>query len=294
MHLSVIVPTCDRNDLLAQCLNELAPGRQTLDAACYEVLVSDDSAGGGSWQLIQDCYPWANWTRGPRKGPAANRNNGALHAASCWLVFIDDDCLPAADLLEQYWNAMKRGDHQVFEGAVKADRPRRRLDEEAPINLCGNQLWSCNFAIDRTLFFLAGGFNEGFSCAAMEDVDLHYRLKLMNVSVYFLRQAVVIHPWRRQSRMADITIKRFKATLYFLQQHPEKIKEINTGYYLKAFGRSLLFDTVRPAFQLRFRGLGAKLIYDFLQLYFACYMTVFYRQPQFKGRNERTRDPYVT
>ena len=41
---SVVIPTCHRNDLLARCLDRLAPGAQTLPAARYEVIVSDDGS----------------------------------------------------------------------------------------------------------------------------------------------------------------------------------------------------------------------------------------------------------
>ena len=36
--ISVVVPTCDRPDLLRLCLDRLAPGEQGLDAAKYEGL----------------------------------------------------------------------------------------------------------------------------------------------------------------------------------------------------------------------------------------------------------------
>lgn len=42
MLFSVVIPTCRRNDLLAKCLDRLAPGQQTLSPDQYEVIVTDD------------------------------------------------------------------------------------------------------------------------------------------------------------------------------------------------------------------------------------------------------------
>ena len=45
-------------------------------------------------RFLAQQYPWVSWGRGPRRGPAANRNAGALRARGEWLAFTDDDCVP--------------------------------------------------------------------------------------------------------------------------------------------------------------------------------------------------------
>src|SRR5438552_17841427 len=100
MLISVIIPTCHRNDLLVRCLDGLAPGKQDLLPEHYEVIVSDDGSRSTAEKLIAGTYPWARWVTGPRRGPAANRNHGAKHARGEWLAFVDDDCLPDKGWLE--------------------------------------------------------------------------------------------------------------------------------------------------------------------------------------------------
>ena len=90
MTFSVIVPTCNRNDLLAKCLELLNPANQTIKEV-YEVIVTDDSKNNVAKALIEDIFTWAKWVEGPKRGPAANRNNGAKDAKGDWLIFIDDD-----------------------------------------------------------------------------------------------------------------------------------------------------------------------------------------------------------
>ena len=90
---SVVIPTCHRNDALAACLERLAPGKQSLAAASYEVIVTDDGSRATSEAMLREKFPWAKWMAGPRRGPAANRNHGAKHANGNWIAFADDDCL---------------------------------------------------------------------------------------------------------------------------------------------------------------------------------------------------------
>lgn len=224
MFLSVIIPTCNRNDLLANCLDLLAPSVQSFDFKDYEVIITDDSNSNEANNLIKEKYPWAKWVEGPKNGPAANRNNGVKYAKGEWLIFFDDDCLPDKNILSIYYNALvKNKNIQVFEGCIKADREQQSLIEESPINETGGYLWSCNFMISRRVFVEElNGFDEKFPYASMEDVDLHYRLIKLNCQCAFLKEALVIHPWRLQKKLLSISLKRYESTLYFLRKHPEK------------------------------------------------------------------------
>ena len=76
---SVVIPTCNRLGMLAKCLDRLGFGTQSLAANQYEVIVSDDGSTVTAEEMIQAQYPWAKWVKGPGKGPAANRNNGAVY-----------------------------------------------------------------------------------------------------------------------------------------------------------------------------------------------------------------------
>lgn len=194
--LSIIIPTCNRNDLLALCLDCLSNEHQNFTAAAYEVIVTDDSSNQEARSLILSDYPWVKWIEGPKKGPASNRNNGAKKAKFDWLIFIDDDCQPTYQLISVYYNEIIKGEYQALEGSIDPGRPQQRYDEEAPVNLQGGCFWSCNIAIAKSLFFKINGFDEGFPYPAMEDTDFYIRVK-KNVAVKFLFDAMVIHPWRR-------------------------------------------------------------------------------------------------
>ena len=218
---TVIVPTRDRLTDLATCLDALAPRVQALDEAYYEVIVSDDSVADTAKNLVTCSYPWARWIAGPRAGPAANRNSGAQVAAGEWLVFVDDDCIPEPGLLLAYHLTRQTIRVPVIEGRTIAEGERRSIDMEAPVNLTGGLLWSCNFAIERSLFLSMGGFDTGFPGAALEDVEFRTRLQKAAVPIHFTSGAVVKHPWRRTKGWEFAKIYA-KSAIYFCAKHPEQ------------------------------------------------------------------------
>jgi glycosyltransferase involved in cell wall biosynthesis len=149
MFLTVIVPTCNRNDLLRKCLDNLIPNVQSIDSSKYEVIITDDSKSNVELYMLKNEYPFFQFVEGPKKGPASNRNNGAKLAKGDWLVFIDDDCIPDQDILFAYLNEINKGVHNGIEGYINVERLQERFDEESPINLSGGCFWSCNIAVKR-------------------------------------------------------------------------------------------------------------------------------------------------
>ncbi|HMP83226.1 MAG TPA: glycosyltransferase [Verrucomicrobiota bacterium] len=250
---SVVIPTCDRNDLLALCLDRLSPRKQTLNESDYEVIVTDDGSNGMSRELVRNHFPWARWIRGPRKGPAANRNNGAKHAHADWLVFTDDDCLPGKDFLAGYFHAVNKGEADVLEGRTSPSSVRPRVDMECPANETGGYLWSCNMAIRKSVFDELGGFDENFPGPAMEDVDFRLRLLKAGKIIRFVPEALVLHPWR--FRKGKEHVKLVNASIvYFLRKHPEQRVNFTFSSLGMALMRRLLSHLPKSALQCNGRG----------------------------------------
>jgi len=195
---SVVIPTRDRNETLALCLDRLAPGSQTLPHDQYEVIVADDSARTAARDLVSDRYPWARWVAGPRRGPAANRNTGARIARGEWLAFTDDDCLPGAEWLAAFdeSRAENAAALEALEGRTTCRAGLNSPRQTAPVNLEGGVLWSCNFAIRRAGFETIGGFDERYPYAHMEDADLRLRLLKAGYMIRFVPSAEIDHPPR--------------------------------------------------------------------------------------------------
>ncbi len=256
MLITVIIPTCNRNDLLSKCLDGLSPAVQTCDENDYEVLVTDDSAAGIAKELIDQKYPWVKWVAGYKTGPAANRNNGAKHANGEWLVFIDDDVLPEADILFQYKQAItKYPGSSAFEGAILPDDLNllKKDMAECPVNTEGNCFWSANICIKKSLFTDVNGFDETYLIPAQEDQDMFEKLK-MHSTVPFLRECVVVHPVRFGSvkkRLSRMKIE-FANWIYYTEKHSDK--SVNKHLFKSIFDyiKMAIKDVLRLKFRVAF------------------------------------------
>ena len=96
---SVILPVYNVAPYLPECLDTLLP--QTDDST--EVILVDDGATDGSGAIC-DTYA-ARFAQNvrvihqPNRGVAAARNTGLKAASGAYIVWVDPDDLPAADLL---------------------------------------------------------------------------------------------------------------------------------------------------------------------------------------------------
>ena len=199
------------------------------------MIVADDGGDSTCEALIRQHFPWAKRMQGPQKGPAANRNRGAKAAQAPWIVFCDDDCLPAPEFLAAYLRAIEaQPETKVFEGKIVADRPRRHPLEGAPINENGGQLWSCNLAVARNYFFEIGGFNEKFPYAAMEDLDFRRRvIDSGALAILLCRTPSSFSPLANAERQRAYPATRRFAALIYARLHPEDRGLFTFGMHLR-------------------------------------------------------------
>jgi len=196
---SIIVPTCDRPADLRKCLQLLRS--QTEANPAVEILVTYDGRTDETETMLKREFPAVRWRQGPRRGPASNRNAGARAAKGGWLIFIDDDCLPRATLFSSYSGVTgvplaARVNPLVLTGPTCRIGTPDSLLWEAPHNPEGRALISCNFAIKRTDFLQAGGFDERFPMAIFEDTEFAVRIGLLGFETVFIPDAAVDHPLR--------------------------------------------------------------------------------------------------
>lgn len=285
---SIIIPTCHRNDLLEKCLSKLTPAHQGLPSESYEVIVTDDGKKTTAQQLVQRKFAWVRWTEGPGKGPAANRNFGATLAKGQFIVFTDDDCLPDPQWLQAYKRAIEQHpDFKIFEGKTYADTVQISLSQEAPINLKGNKLFSCNLCIEKETFDRLTGFDEDFSFS-FEDMEFAHRLKLLNIPSLFVEDASVCHPWRDIGQNAwKSSMRQSKGICMFVKKHPEVLMNYNSFFFLKRLP-AVLYTELLPNL-LKYRGKGAKvvLVHSFHYCYMATRLLIPTLSTLFKGKYQR-------
>jgi GT2 family glycosyltransferase len=199
LRFSVVIVTCNRPQVLLRTLEQLTPDRQRVAGETFEVIVADDSRDGATRTMLAERFPDVRYVKGPGRGPASNRNQGAAIGRGDWIAFLDDDCRPVDGWLEALARADAAGGLDVIEGRIvspdKVDSPFQHHAE----NLTGDQYWSGNLAVRREVFFRLGRFDEDFVEAAGDDLEFGERIRRTGVRAAFCPAATVIHPSHRAS-----------------------------------------------------------------------------------------------
>jgi GT2 family glycosyltransferase len=204
VRFSVVVPTYERPALAARCLDALAGQDYPRDA--FEVVLVDD---GSARPLADAVTPPADLAvsilRVANGGPGAARNAGAAAARGTYLVFTDDDCLPAPT-----WLRMLDARTEVAPGRMVGGRTLNGLpanpwaatsqvivgmayafynaDPSAPRFFASN-----NMAVPADVFAAVGGFRTGGFRVAAEDRELCDRWRHAGHGLAYEPRAVVAH-----------------------------------------------------------------------------------------------------
>ena len=207
--ISVLVPTYDRPDLVAQLLGAL--DGQTLPASEFELILVDD---GSKTPVLVDqgahAYP-IRPLRQENAGPGAARNRGLQQCSAPLTLILNDDAVPAPDLLEKHLQIHRErpGRHAVlgtFHFSARALlSPFTQVLAESDLlfafpTLEHDQLhpwtyfWTCNISIQTEALRAVGGFDaETFDRAIVEDVELGYRLEKKGYRVLYREDARCEH-----------------------------------------------------------------------------------------------------
>lgn len=144
-----------------------------------------------------------------RSTPGYARNRGAERGGAEWLVFLDADTEPPADLLERYFDPPPTSETGLLAGGVIDEPVAPRTSAPARYAYLRGTLnqnrtlemgrWSfaqtANVACRRSAFEALGGFREDIR--AGEDADLSYRMKERGWRLERRDQAAVVHLSRR-------------------------------------------------------------------------------------------------
>jgi glycosyltransferase involved in cell wall biosynthesis len=102
---SVIIPTYNRQPVLAECLHAL--DRQNVQPEMFEVLVVDDGSTDETEHFCRNFQPNYSfqYLRQLNAGAGAARRRGVQHARGEYLLLFNDDTISAPDLLAEHWKA---------------------------------------------------------------------------------------------------------------------------------------------------------------------------------------------
>lgn len=201
---SIIIPTHKRPKELADCLTSIRkidyPGH------LFEVVVVDDGATVSEELIVSFAQEISVvWCRQKQAGPATTRNNGARLSKSEYLVFLDDDCLPAEDWLQNFAETLKINPNYLLGGKTLNALPSNIYSTASQLlvdflyeyflqNDSKNYFFtSNNIAISKANFQKLNGFDQSFPLPAAEDRDLCQRWRKIGGELQFVPAARILH-----------------------------------------------------------------------------------------------------
>ena len=201
---SIIIPTYNRPERLANCLNAIAKLDYPSDR--FEVIVVDD---GSNTPLDEVVAPLQNKIqiklfRQANAGPAAARNRGVKEAQGEFLAFTDDDCQPLPNWLNEFAVSLANAPTAMIGGKTinaLADNPFSTASQKLIDYLYeyynpakGKKAFfaSNNIAMPKSGFDSLDGFDVSFPLAAAEDRDFCDRWQA-NYPMVYNPQAQINH-----------------------------------------------------------------------------------------------------
>jgi glycosyltransferase involved in cell wall biosynthesis len=231
---SVVIPTYNRQPILAKCLLALENQQFGNIVRDYEVIVVDDGSTDGTLDWLAANTDKLTRVRSlcqSHQGPAAARNLGVAEAKGDTIIFIDSDLVVTEHFLQAHADALLQGYKQkdrVFTyGSVidtcnfdnPTSEPYKITDFSAAYFATGN------VAIARHWLLEAGLFDTRFQLYGWEDLELGVRLKKLGLKLIKCPAAVGYH-WHpafnldRIPGAIDREIQRGKMGFLFYQKHP--------------------------------------------------------------------------
>jgi glycosyltransferase involved in cell wall biosynthesis len=179
--ISIVIPVYNGESTLGALLDSL----EADDYKKREIIVVDDGSTDRTGELASR-YPVKLMSTGGRRGPAVGRNIGAKEAKGDVLLFLDADTVARPGLLSHvaerfesepqlvaivgYYDKvpLNKGNFARYKALIVYYWFRNASVMESFETCCG--------AIRRESFFKAGGFDESYIDADVEDYEFGYRV----------------------------------------------------------------------------------------------------------------------
>ncbi len=202
---SIIVPTRGRPQQLARCLEGVC--RLLCDREDLEVIVVDDGSPASSRVSVEPYRDRVNIdvVAQPHSGPAVARNLGAARARGTYLAFLDDDCWPAPEWLEQLAEAFAAhaGREAIVGGRTENALSDNTFSEASELIVGylvktrlpdGTRFFPTNnLAVRSEAFRRIGGFSARYPMAGGEDREFCRRWQEHGHAAVDAPKAVVYH-----------------------------------------------------------------------------------------------------
>jgi GT2 family glycosyltransferase len=243
---SVVIPTHGRREALRRALLALAD--QSVAPETFEVVVSVDGSEDGTLGMLGELdVPFdLRWVAGERRGRAAACNAAIGAARAEVLVILDDDMIPAPELIARHLEHHPPGSRACVLGAVpvrladssplaaryvkdKFDAHLGRLGDAEHLNR-PRSFYTGNASVRTEVIREVGGFDAGFGRYGNEDVELALRLRAASVGLEYEPRALAEQTYDKDLRgLARDTVEKGGTTVLLARRHPAVFGELRLG-----------------------------------------------------------------
>lgn len=210
--VSVVIPTRNRASALAECLQAL--GGQDFPHERMEIIVVDDGSEDHTSDVVACCRQKVDialsYDRIQPSGPAAARNCGVRLARGRIVLFIGDDIIASPTLVATH---IRHHEHTPFSHAVLGQvtwHPQLEITPfmawlenggpqfsyralEKSTNIGFGAFWTCNISLKLDFMRTHGLFDEQFTAAVWEDIELGGRLDKVGLQIEYAPDALAYH-----------------------------------------------------------------------------------------------------
>ena len=213
--MSLIICTRNRGLKLKRCIDAVEKIQTTLS---FELVIIDNNSTDDTFSVIsqqaQKSKLPMRWCRETKKGTGAARNRGAEVATADILVYLDDDCYPAENFVDQYQQVFAHAPELGFVGGRvelydPTDLPITILTSKqerffaARERLSAGEIISANMGIRRRAFNDVKGCDEMIGAGTefpCEDLDIAARILCSGWPGKYDPRPVVYHHHERKTQ----------------------------------------------------------------------------------------------
>lgn len=212
--ISVIIPCYNRAKILKKTLS--AYDRQVPIDGGFEIIAVDDGSTDGTFELLKEYRPAGyslRFLKQENSGPGMARNQGIQMAKGKYILFTGDDIIPTRNFISAHLSM-----HRELDMPEVAVLGKTIWDEETPItsamrHITGKGAQQFNYYymkpntyVDFRHFYTSNisinaeflrnldhFFDNDFTKAAFEDIELGYRLDKKGMKIYYTDSPLAMH-----------------------------------------------------------------------------------------------------